>query len=61
VKPDEEQEYESFLTDMQSVVAERVEEIRARRSAETPAAFLDDEKVVREWPDVAGRIIEELR
>jgi hypothetical protein len=54
-------EYDSFLTDLQSVVAERVEELRARQSAETPAAFADDEKVVREWPELAGRIIEESR
>lgn len=56
-----EQEYEAFLTDLQSVVAERVEELRARRSTEPPAAFLDDDKVVREWPDPTGRILEELR
>ena len=23
--------------------------------------FLDDEKIVWEWPDVAGRLVEELR
>lgn len=54
-------EYEEFLTDLQSVIAERVEELRARRSVEPPAVFLDGDKAVREWPDVAGRIIEELR
>ena len=54
-------EYEDFLEDLQSVVAERVEELRARQSAKTPKAFLDDEKVVRDWPDVGGRIIEEWR
>jgi hypothetical protein len=25
------------------------------------ALFLDDEKVVLDWPDVSGRVIEELR
>jgi len=54
-------EYDAFLEDLQSIVAERVEEIRARQSAVTPKAFLDDEKTIREWPDVTGRIIEEYR
>lgn len=54
-------EYDDFLTDLQSVVAERVEELRARQSAQTPPAFTDDEKVVREWPEITGRIMEELR
>ena len=42
---------------------------RARRARAAPrrvrqaadAFFLDDEKIVWEWPDVAGRLIEELR
>lgn len=54
-------EYDSFLEDLQSVVAERVEELRAKQSAITPKAFQDDEKVVREWPELSGRIIEDLR
>jgi hypothetical protein len=54
-------DYDNFLTDLQEVVAQRVEELRARQSAETPADFLDDEKVVRDWPELAGRVIEELR
>ena len=54
-------EYDNFLEDLQSVVAERVEELRARQSALTPKAFLDDEKVVHNWPDLNGRIIEEWR
>jgi hypothetical protein len=58
---DESEEYDDFLTDLQSVVAERVEQLRARQSAETPATFNDDEKVVREWPELAGRIMEEFR
>ncbi len=58
---DESAEYDDFLTDLQSVVAQRVEELRARQSAATPAAFNDDEKVVREWPELSGRIIEEFR
>lgn len=58
---DESGEYDEFLTDLQSVVAQRVEELRARQSAETPAAFNDDEKVVRVWPELAGRIMEEFR
>jgi hypothetical protein len=58
---DETREYDNFLEDLQAVVAERVEELRARQSAETPQAFLDDEKVVRDWPEIAGRVIEELR
>jgi hypothetical protein len=58
---DETAEYDDFLTDLQSVVAQRVEELRARQSAETPAAFNDDEKVVRVWPELSGRIMEEFR
>ncbi len=58
---DESAEYDTFLTDLQSVVAERVEELRARQSAQTPPAFDDNEKVVREWPELAGRIMEEFR
>ncbi len=58
---DESAEYDDFLTDLQSVVAQRVEELRARQSSHTPAAFTDDEKIVREWPELAGRIIEEFR
>lgn len=58
---DETGEYDNFLEDLQAVVAERVEELRARQSAETPPAFTDDEKVVRDWPEIAGRVIEELR
>jgi hypothetical protein len=58
---DETAEYDDFLTDLQSVVAQRVEELRARQSAETPAAFADDEKVVREWPELSGRIMDEFR
>jgi hypothetical protein len=58
---DESGEYDDFLTDLQSVVAQRVEELRARQSAETPPAFDDDEKVVREWPELTGRIMEEFR
>jgi hypothetical protein len=58
---DETTEYDDFLTDLQSVVAQRVEELRARQSAETPAAFNDDEKVVRVWPELSGRIMEEFR
>ena len=54
-------EYNDFLEDLQSVVAERVEELRARQSALTPKAFLDDDKVVRDWPELSGRIVEELR
>jgi hypothetical protein len=54
-------EFESFLTDLQSVVAERVDELRTKQSASPPKAFLDDEKVIRDWPDLAGRIIEEFR
>lgn len=54
-------EYDNFLEDLQSVVAERVEELRRRQSALTPKAFLDDEKVVREWPEISGRIVEDLR
>jgi hypothetical protein len=54
-------EYDDFLEDLQSVVAERVEELRKRQSALTPKVFLDDEKVVREWPELSGRIIEDLR
>lgn len=54
-------EYDDFLEDLQSVVAERVEELRKRQSALTPKAFLDDEKVVRDWPDLSGRVIEDLR
>lgn len=59
--PPESADYDNFLTDLQEVVAQRVEELRARQSAETPAAFQDDEKVVREWPELAGRVIDELR
>ena len=33
---------------------------RAVREA-ADAFFLDDEKIVWEWPDVAGRLVEELR
>jgi hypothetical protein len=54
-------EYDNFLEDLQSVVAERVEELRARQSAITPKAFQDEEKVIRDWPELSGRIIEELR
>lgn len=54
-------DYDNFLTDLQEVVAQRVEELRARQGAEPPPAFLDDEKVVRDWPELAGRVIEELR
>jgi hypothetical protein len=54
-------EYDDFLQDLQSVVAERVEEIRARQSAQTPRAFQDDEKVVRDWPELSGRVVEEPR
>jgi hypothetical protein len=54
-------EYDAFLEDLQSVVAERVEQLRARQSALTPAVFVDPAKVVREWPDLAGRVIEEFR
>jgi hypothetical protein len=35
--------------------------LRRRQSALTPKAFLDDEKVVREWPEISGRIVEDLR
>lgn len=58
---DEPGEYDDFLTDLQSVVAQRVEELRARQSAQTPPAFSDEEKIVREWPELAGRIMEEFR
>lgn len=54
-------EYDSFLTDLQAVVAERVEELRARQSAETPPAFKENDKVVRGWPEMAGRVMEEVR
>lgn len=54
-------EYDDFLSDLQAVVAERVEELRARQSADSPAAFKDDDKVVREWPEMGGRVMEELR
>lgn len=54
-------DYDNFVTDLQEVVAQRVEELRARQAAEPPPAFLDDEKVVRDWPELAGRVIEELR
>jgi len=54
-------EYSDFLHDLQSVVAERVEALRAAQSAMTPRAFQDDEKVVMDWPELAGRVVEELR
>ena len=55
------EEYEAFVEDLQSLVAERVEEIRARQSATPPAAFVDLAKVVRDWPELAGRVIEDFR
>lgn len=54
-------EYDDFLADLQSVVADQVETLRARQSALTPKAFLDPEKVVRDWPELAGRLLEEYR
>ena len=54
-------EYHSFVTDLQSVVAERVDELRTRRRASPPKAFLDSEKVISIWPELSGLIIEELR
>jgi len=54
-------EYENFLEDLQSVVAERVDALRTKQSASPPKAFLDDEKVVRDWPELSGRIVEEFR
>jgi hypothetical protein len=54
-------EYDNFLEDLQSEVAQRVEMLRARQSAMTPNAFLDNEKIVRDWPDLAGRIMEDVR
>jgi hypothetical protein len=61
MKDDGSTEYDHFLEDLQSVVAERVEELRARQSAMTPKAFLDPEKVVRDWPELTGRIVEDYR
>ncbi len=57
---DESAEYQNFLEDVQSMIAERVEVLRARQSAMTPKVFLDSEKVVRDWPELAGRILEDL-
>lgn len=54
-------EYEGFLEDLQSLVAERVEEIRALQSSTPPAAFADLAKVVRDWPELVGRVIEDFR
>ncbi len=54
-------EFDNFLTDLQAVVAERVEDLRARQSADSPAAFKDEDKVVREWPEMSGRVMEEMR
>lgn len=54
-------EFEGFVHDLQSVVAERVDELRTRQSASPPKAFLDLEKAVFDWPDLTGRIIEEFR
>jgi len=54
-------EYDHFLEDLQSVIAERVDELRTKQSASPPKAFLDDEKIVRDWPELGGRIIEEFR
>jgi hypothetical protein len=54
-------EYDDFLEDLQSVVAERVEALRARQGAQTPKEFLDGEKVVLHWPDIVGHIVEDYR
>ena len=54
-------EYDSFLEDIQSIVADRVEKIRAQQSATPPAAFVDPAKVVRDWLELTGRVIEEFR
>ena len=54
-------DYDDFLEELQSAVAERVETLRARQSAVTPNVFLDREKFLRDWPDLTGRMIEEIR
>jgi hypothetical protein len=54
-------EFESFVSDLQSIVAERVDELRTRQSARPPRSFLDSEKVILVWPELSGLIIEELR
>lgn len=54
-------EFESFVKDLQSVLADRVDELRTRQSASPPRAFLDSEKVIKYWPDLSGLIIEEFR
>ncbi|HXC25013.1 MAG TPA: hypothetical protein VNU46_03795 [Gemmatimonadaceae bacterium] len=54
-------EYDAFLEDLQSIVADRVEQLRARQSATPPAAFVDPAKVVRDWLELTGRVLEEFR
>ncbi len=54
-------EFEWFVNDLQSVVAERVDELRTRQSASPPKAFLDPEKAILDWPELPGRVIEEFR
>jgi hypothetical protein len=54
-------DFEPFVHDLQSVSAERVDELRTQRSTNPPKAFLDSEKVVVSWPDLSGLIIEEFR
>jgi len=61
-------EFFDFVSEVAQVVAEHV-----TNSGGTPAQpsaqldsmvdefFLDDEKVVWDWPDVSGRVIEDLR
>ncbi len=58
-------EFLSFVSDVAQVVAKHVAtpESAAPTVPSPPIDdfFLDDEKVIWDWPDVGGRVIEELR
>lgn len=54
-------EFESFLAEIAPALAQGVGRLGVAGSLGTRTPVMDPEKIITAWPDVADRIIEELR
>lgn len=53
--------FSSFLAEITESVGEKFELLHGSLPSAPDPVFTDDAKTVRDWPDVSGLIIEELR
>lgn len=54
-------EFESFLAEIAPTLEQSVGRLGVAGSLDTRASFIDPEKLIHAWPEIADRVIEELR